>query len=466
MPGLDPAAAAVWIGSLPGGTLRVQSRGVARPATPVCRAFSLAKDYKKFKNAGLLGGQGSQKLASYRMNSLIDALPVAAAGTEISGPEEISTSFGTAEVVRSARAIAPEIWRQTFAGEARDARYYEVIEGTLPEKFDYRYLILRNSGTGQTAVQPFFFIAQGLTDGLPKKFRQMVARVQRRFPRFLVMRVLMVGCAVGEGQVACSEPWAVQALHEALRVVARRSRASVIVFKDYPARHREALSLFSSDGYCRVPSMPAAKVDLDYQDFDDYMQRRLGKVFRKNLRRKFRASEAIGRPEMTVCEDVSEIIDEVYPLYKQTLARADFSFEELTPEFLARIGREMPDKARFFLWRLDGKIIAFNFCLLHEGTLYDMDIGLDYSVALDLHLYFVTWRDVFNWAIKNGVRTYYTAPLNYDPKLHLRLELAPLDLYVCHTSRLINPAFRVAMSFLQPVRHHPILSQFPNAHEL
>jgi hypothetical protein len=400
------------------------------------------------------------------MNSLTQTLPVAAPDSHESGTNTIPTSFGSAEVAVSARDIPPEIWRHTFASEARDARYYEVIEETLPEKFDYRYLILRNSATGQTAVQPFFFIAQDLTDGLPKKFRQMVARVQRTFPRFLVMRVLMVGCAVGEGQVACSEPWAIQALHEALRVVARQSRASVIVFKDYPARHREALSLFSSDGYRRVPSMPGAKVDLSYNDFEDYMQRRLGKVFRKNLRRKFRASEAIGRPEMTVCNDVSDIIGEVYPLYKQTLARADFSFEELTPEFLARVGREMPDKARFFLWRLDGKIIAFNFCLLHDGVLYDMDIGLDYSVALDLHLYFVSWRDVFNWAIQNGVRTYYTAPLNYDPKLHLRLELAPLDLYVCHTSALINPAFRLAMGFLQPVRHHPILRQFPNAHEL
>ena len=64
------------------------------------------------------------------------------------------------------------------------------------------------------------------------------------------------------------------------------------------------------------------------------------------------------------------------------------------------------------------------------------------------------------------MRTYYTAQLNYDPKLHLRLELAPLDLYVCHTSRFINPIFRIAMNFLQPVRHHPILRKFPNAHEM
>ena len=390
----------------------------------------------------------ASKLVNCLMNTLTEALPTAPAEREASGV--IRTSSGTAEVTRSWRSIPPELWRSTFAGEARDARYYEVIEETLPAKFDYRYLILRNAETGQAAVQPFFFINQDLTDGLPQKVQRMVARVQRTFPRFLVMRVLMVGCAVGEGQLACSEPWAVRALREALRVVARQARVPVIVFKDYPARHRDALSLLSEDGYRRVPSMPAARLELDCKDFDDFMQHRLGKVFRK----------------MTVCENVSAIIEEVYPLYKQTLSRAEFSFEELTPNFLSRVGREMPDKVRFFIWRLDGKIIAFNFCLLRDGVLYDMDIGLDYSVALDLHLYFITWRDVVSWAIRNGVRTYYTGPLNYDPKLHLRMELAPLDLYVRHTSRLINPLFRLALGFLQPVRHHPILRQFPNAREL
>ena len=369
------------------------------------------------------------------MNSLVDVLPVAPAEEQIPRTSLIHTTFGTAEVAQSARSIAPEIWRSTFSAEARDARYYEVIEETLPEKFEYRYLVLRNTETGQTAVQPFFFLPQDLTDGLPQRFQRMVARVQQTFPRFLVMRVLMVGCAVGEGQLACSEPWAVQALREALHVVARQSRAPVIVFKDYPARHREALSALSVAGYRRVPSMPAAKVELDYKDFEDYMQRRLGKVFRKNLRRKFRASEEIGCPEMSVHEDISGIIGEVYPLYKQTLARAEFSFEELTPDFLVRIGRDMPDKVRFFVWRLEGKIIAFNFCLLHDGVLYDMDIGLDYSMAFDLHLYFLTWRDVVSWAIKNGVCTYYTAQLNSDPKLHLRLELAP-SIYTSATPRI------------------------------
>ena len=53
----------------------------------------------------------------------------------------------------------------------------------------------------------------------------------------------------------------------------------------------------------------------------------------------------------------------------------------------------MPDRARFFIWRQDGKMIAFALCLVHGDTIYDECLGLDYSVALDLHLYFYTMRD-------------------------------------------------------------------------
>jgi len=134
------------------------------------------------------------------MNGLTDALPLASPEGDASSGI-IRTSVGTAELLRSARAIPREIWRATFEDEARDARYYEIIEETLPGKYEYRYVVLRNAETGQTAVQPMFVLPQCLTDGLPQRIQQMVGRVQRKFPNFLVMRVLMVGCAVGEGQV-------------------------------------------------------------------------------------------------------------------------------------------------------------------------------------------------------------------------------------------------------------------------
>jgi predicted N-acyltransferase len=164
--------------------------------------------------------------------------------------------------------------------------------------------------------------------------------------------------------------------------------------------------------------------------------------------------------------DVTPVVHEIYPLYLQVYSRSKLRFEKLTPEFFCRLGRELPERTRFFVWRQEGKAIAFSLCLIHDGTIYDEYLGLDYSVAYDLHLYFYTLRDILSWAMNEGLRAYCSTPLNYDPKLHLGCELVPLDLYVMHTGTLINPIFRRALRFLQPTKHDPVLKQFANAHEL
>jgi hypothetical protein len=126
----------------------------------------------------------------------------------------------------------------------------------------------------------------------------------------------------------------------------------------------------------------------------------------------------------------------------------------------------MPDRARFFIWRQNGKIVAFSFCLVCDAAIYDECIGLDYSVALDLHLYFYTLRDIISWSLQQGLKYYYSNPLNYEPKLHLDCELVPLDLYVMHMNPLLNPIFRRVIKYLGPTRHDPVLQRFPNAHQL
>ena len=70
------------------------------------------------------------------------------------------------------------------------------------------------------------------------------------------------------------------------------------------------------------------------------------------------------------------------------------------------------------------------------------------------------------WALAHGLKHYYSSPFNYDPKLHLRMELVPLDLYARHTSPLINLALRWFAPLAAPTRQEPLLRRFPNAARL
>lgn len=383
--------------------------------------------------------------------------------------ETIPFPGGVAKIVSGRELAKYDAWARAFATQCKDHRFYEIAETTLGSDFEHHYVVLEDDAGKVRAIQPIFLVRQNLVEGLRGGVRVAVEKIRKRFPRFLTMRVLMVGCVAGEGHLGVCAPgdedWVAEALHASLKTYARRFGASLVVLKDFPAKYRGALRSFSNNGYVRMPSMPMTRLPLRYASFDEYLAG-LSRATRKDLRRKFRTSERSSPIEMEVMTDITPHIDDVYPLYLQVHERSGMKFERLTKDYLCDIGRRMPERTRFFVWRQLGKIVAFSLCMVYAGTIHDEYLGLDYSVALDLHLYFYTIRDIISWAMNQGLDYYCSSPLNYQPKLHLGCDLVPLDLYVMHTAAFVNPVFRRAIKLLGPTRHEPVLQQFPNADQL
>ena len=391
-------------------------------------------------------------------------------------PTEFPVRHGRARIFASAAQLDPSDWQSALSADAKDWRYQEICEASLKSGFDYRYLVLTDRAGQTVLIQPFFLNDQDITEGLGAGLRAPLLWLRRWFPRFLKMRMLMVGSTGGEGSLGLTIPAsdarasdAIDDLLEAVHLYGRENGVAVITFKDFKNAWRETLTApAAARGFVRMPSFPATVIPLrEYKSFDDYLSRRLSKAMRKNLRRKFRADEKPAAPprlRMEVRHEIADCVDELLPLYQQVFARSQFRFEELTREYFLGLGERMPDRARFFIWRLTdtGRAVAFSSCMVHDGTLYDNYLGLDYAHALDLHLYFVTIRDLIAWGIAERLHTYYSTPLNYDPKLHLRFDLAPLDLYVRHVNGFFNVFFRRIAPLLEPTRYDPFLRRFAN----
>ncbi len=386
----------------------------------------------------------------------------------MSAREDISIPGGTARVLTLDEVRALPGWPEAFRRQAKDHRFYEIVDETIEGAFEHQYLLFTDYSGQVRGIQPIFFLQQNLVEGVPA-LRAPVDWVRRFIPRFLTLRVLMVGCVAGMGELGFCQPadeeWIAIALHAALTVHGRRGKAGLIVCKDFGAQYRETFERFVHNGYTRISSMPMTQLALTFRDFDEYFAR-LGKATRKNLRRKFRRADKAAPISLEVVSDASPWVDEMYPLYLQVQERSPLKFETLTKEFLRELGRRMPEKVRFFLWRQEGRIIAFSICLVDNGTIYDDYLGLDYRVALDLHLYFVSFRDIMRWALAHGLRYYRSSPLNYEPKLHLGCSLLPLDLYVRPSSRLLNLFLPFVLHLLKPTRHDRSLQKFPNFEDL
>ncbi|HEY6024846.1 MAG TPA: GNAT family N-acetyltransferase [Pseudolabrys sp.] len=375
----------------------------------------------------------------------------------------------TIRIASRSEIAASSHWPSAFMRERKDRRYYELLEDTLKDGFDYGYLAVESGGV-ICAVQPYFVVDQDLLAGTAGVAKQLVAGIRRLWPRFLRARTMMVGCAAGEGHLdggEVSEAEIAGLLGQSLTTLARRLKCPLVVLKEFPARYRVPLECLRAAGFARVPSMPMTTLSIAYKDFDDYLSRNLSPATRGKIRRKLRVAErAEPKITMSVETDATAIVDDIYPLYEKVFERSPMQFEKLTREFLCEIGRRMPDKVRFFVWRQDACIIAFGLCTIEGDRICHEYVGFDYSVAFDLNLYYRVFHDVIEWAIANGYRRFYSGSLNYDPKWHLRQSLYPVDLYVRHTFGPINAALGRVLPLMEPTHSDPILPQFHNYSEL
>ena len=377
-----------------------------------------------------------------------------------SGGERLRLSRCSARVYRHAAEVAPEIWRATFSDTPKDFHYYRLLEQTMRSHFDFRYLLVFDEGDRPLALQPLIIATQALAASAGGKFAQVVAKMRGSFPRFFQSRMALAGCLVGEGKIGMigSAAAVVPLLAEALEEFARAEGIGLLAFKDFPAPSCVALSCLERIGYVRLAGFPSLAIDLNFSSFEEYVMTRLSKVTRKTLRRKFRVADGASPPlTLEVLFDAEREINEIYPLYLAVAQQSDVRFEVFTREYFIEAPRLAPGRFRYFIWRRGGRVVAFSFCTIWNGTIYDNDIGLDYTVAHELYLYYVTFRDLLNWALGHGLRRYASAPFNYDPKLHLRLELQPVDIYVKHISHVLNRLVKTFAPAFEPARSDPTL---------
>ncbi len=382
---------------------------------------------------------------------------------------EIAKEKLTLAVLTREQLMRCRHWTRAFAGERKDYRYYEIVEDTIQPEFDYRYFVIQDDSGDVHAVQPFFLLDQDMLAGTSKWMQKSVEAIRRFWPGFMTLRTLMVGCAAGEGHLDSGSelprPLHTELLAEGITHHARELKARLIVMKEFPAADRAALECFTRYGYTRVPSMPMTRVNIEYASFDDYMKM-LSQKTRQRLRKKFKATAKAASLTMSVIDDISPILDDVYPLYLAVYERSSLRFEKLTKEYFCELSRKMPDKVRFFVWRDGEKTVAFAHCMVEGDELCAEYIGFDYDVALQLHLYYIVVRDVISWSIANGYKTFRSTGLNYEPKYHLRYLLDPLDLYVRHTSKTVNFALKYILPLVEPTRYDKPLRWFPNYNEL
>lgn len=354
-------------------------------------------------------------------------------------------------------------WDALFPQIPENYNFFRTIEETLSQQFKLYYITIYE-GAELVCAAPCFIMDYSLDTTVEGPLKKFLAWLQRKAPQLFMFRVLICGCPMAEGRIGLKNPSRcdlIKALLDQMRSLSKKESASLIAFKDFSEAYLTHFQSILREGFHTMRNYPATELDMRFRSFEEYLAS-LSRVTRKGIKKKLKQVEQKTKIELEVTNTVDGSLDEVYALYLNTLNKSEVQFEKLTKEFFVKLSRNMPQETKYFLWRIDGKLAAFDLCLASCGILIDEYIGLDYKVAYQYHLYYVTFRDIFCWCLKNGIHTFQGGTLNYDPKKRLDFKFLPQYIFVKHKNIFMNFVFGILCKILKPENFDPVLKRMRN----
>ena len=341
-------------------------------------------------------------------------------------------------------AFATADWNRLFPHELEDHAYLRAIEHAGLAGFRYMYFAVREDGRLCAAV-PAFVTDYRLDTTVQGGLRHVTKALAKIFPRLLRIPMLSLGspvterCRVGFAPDATAEQRAawLDAILAQMETVAAQEGFGMLAVKDAPLDEPAWQQVCPRHGLRKLPGLPGATLDIPWRDVDGYLES-LGASTRKDLRRKRRAGAAL---TIEWRSDLAAIADEVQRLYRETLAHAELSFEELTPAYFENVLRGMPGRAFCVTYREGERLVAFNLVLRDSERLLDKFLGMDYAAMDRYNLYHVSWLENIRHCIEHGIGVYESGQGLHREKLRLGSTLHANALWYRHRNRFIDGVF-------------------------
>ena len=341
-------------------------------------------------------------------------------------------------------AFTPGAWNRLFPHELEDHAYLRAIEHAGIPGFRYLYFAVRE-GDRLLAAVPAFATDYRLDTTVQGGLRRATDALAKVFPRLLRIPMLSLGspvterCRVGFAPDSTPEQHAawLDAILAHMGTVAAKEKLGMLAVKDAPQDEPGWQQVCPHRGLRALPGLPGATLGIPWHDLDGYFES-LGASTRKDLRRKWRAGAALKIEWRT---DLAGVAGDVQRLYRETLAHAELSFEELTPAYFENVLRCMPGRAFCVTYSEDERLVAFNLVLRDSERLLDKFLGMDYAAMDRYNLYHVSWLENIRFCIEQGIGTYESGQGLHGEKHRLGSTLHANALWYRHRNRLVDGVF-------------------------
>lgn len=342
-------------------------------------------------------------------------------------------------------------WERCFADEIEGYDYHRAIENAGISGFAFGWYTLWRDGVLVCAI-PSFTTCYDLATTAQGLVERVLKRVQLVVPGGLKLTLCCLGspetehCQIGFDP-SLSNGERQQALAELLEfwiADAHAKGAGLLGIKDICdvglKCHR---SVFERFGFKAVASLPSSKIDITFTSLDDYLGR-LSYATRKDLRRKLKARSKV---DVSFTREVSQELTEIVEMYRETRARSDWTFEELSGDYFATVVRENPT-AFFALYRSGGRLVAANLLMQNDAQLLDKFFVMRADAGRALNVYFLSWIVNVERCLASGLKQFVAGQAAYETKMRLGCLIEPNWICFRHRNPMVNALLRVAAPLL------------------
>lgn len=366
------------------------------------------------------------------------------------------------QIYDSIDAVDPADWSRVCGG--RDGLFFEpdfirTVETTMADVCRLWHVVFFDRGEAVAVASLCTFrVDLDVLGGAGAK--RLAGAVRRLSSRWIKPTVLLCGLPVSLGQsslllAADADPASVvPALDRVMREVARRERASFLVFKELTAGECAPLGALDGLGYRRAPSLPMLHFRRRFADFDDYCSH-LKSHYRQDIRRSRRKLERCG--VRTVRLRSADAIRDFYTadthrLYDAVFAGADNRFEHLPIDFFHDLAGRYDGRISLTALVHGDRTVAFNWALTAGSVYYFLFCGIDYQLNREADLYFNVMYADLDHGLREDVASIQLGQTSEQFKARLGGEPEPLYLYVRGRGRLTSALVRLLSGWIFPER--------------
>ena len=363
--------------------------------------------------------------------------------------------------------IPREAWDALWPGDAEGWAYYRCCEQAMPAGFAVSYLATY-ADVALVAAAPVFHTHYELYSSVRGPVRSMLDAIARRFPSFLRLGVTGLGsplvdrCHIGlrEGFTPEQRSAVLGSLLDGLAQSAGQNAHRLIAVKDLEDGLAVALEGdLQAHGFAKVRSLPNAYLDLPFGSWEAFLKSLSSPSARSYLKRKERG---LSRLRVEFPEEIGALSPRLHALYEQTRTQSqgDYGvFEDLDPMYFDEVKRACGDRAQFMLCWLDDRLVSFQLLLAGDRELIGKLIGMDYTVARDLNLYFVNLNQAIRLAIARGIPHVRMGNTAYGVKMIYGARLVTHWINFKHRNAGVNWLLRKLAPLIDYERNDPELAK-------